>query len=392
MYMKEGEPVLGGPQVSPGNVQPTNPGVQPVGFETLQNTQNTQATPLVLSPSPTSAPSTPPVGTQLNNPVPPQPAPVSPQIPPQPLQQFPPQATTPPPSQFFTQPTTPDTGDVILSDTPPQKSHKFLILIFGSIVLLILATVAGAISIIYGTQSSIEPRESQALEEVRNSFNIYANYLLYQTDGDTAVGDISWNTDQMLFYLEGKSSSEKEAYFEKLENLYINFMKTFEENKTSIDPDNTYDALIYEIPTSLKVLKLYLSTPNLSKYAMADLYFREGSAEMISQVDQIYAPFETLNSATAIEYKNLKNTMATSIGYLYDSYQSIGCIDGRSIDKSCVAAISENDILDTQNILRETINDIATVEWEINDDLPAQSRAVYQKLYGKNTDEEASKN
>ena len=113
---------------------------------------------------------------------------------------------------------------------------------------------------------------------------------------------------------------------------------------------------------------------------------------MISQVDQIYAPFETLNSATAIEYKNLKNTMATSIGYLYDSYQSIGCIDGRSIDKSCVAAISENDILDTQNILRETINDIATVEWEINDDLPAQSRAVYQKLYGKNTDEEASKN
>ena len=134
--MKEGEPVLGGPQVTPGNVQPANPGVQPAGFETLQNSQNAQAAPLTPPPSSTFTPNVSLSGAQLNNPTP-QPAPVSP-----------PTSTQ---SQFFAQPTAPNVGDVVLSDTPPQKPKKGLVI---AIVLVVLVLAAAIVTLVVVNQNS----------------------------------------------------------------------------------------------------------------------------------------------------------------------------------------------------------------------------------------------
>lgn len=361
------------------STQPSTPVVPPVG--TQQPTATPIAPPVSTAHSAdqlisqTFASSTSSSQPTISTPV----APLQPSQPTQPLAA--PSFSSQPAMQFPAASISSSSDDIILG--PPasfQKSKKRPIII-GLVVIFVLVTFAGIGLIISNMQPSVNPAKIQAIESIRTSFNSYANYLLYQTDSNSPINDTIWSTEQMLFYLEGKSSSDIESYFDKLESLYATFEKTYNENKELIGDEETYTYIINATLISMQVFKLYIETPNISRYAMTEMYFRLGTTEMISQINQMYAPFGLLNSSTAIKYRDLKNDMAASLGYLYDTYQTRGCINDRIIDYMCVADIVDNDVLNIQNTLEEDTSDMSLIEWEINDDLPTLSRAIYQNIY-----------
>ncbi|MBQ1387309.1 hypothetical protein IIY68_00745 [Candidatus Saccharibacteria bacterium] len=317
--MKEGEPVLGGPQVSPGNVQPTNPGVQPVGFETLQNTQTAQATPLVSTPSPTFAPSTPPVGTQLNNPAPLQPAPTSPQIPPQPLRQFSPQSTT--------SPAAPNMGDIILSDTPPQKSKKGLVIALVLFV-IILASGLGVYFFISQNAKNTANTTTQTLaSNYREAFNEYANYILY---GQDSLEDIVSTYEPGTFYSIWQAADEKnKAFFDKSKILFDSIIVQLQKQENDIDfvVFNNYSDIF-------NFYYLYNTVPRVSSMNILEKYLQDGKESTLEYINNSYKVFDESSGLAQIYGRNQKEVDLLTLDQIDTAYSN-GCIEGNTINEGC---------------------------------------------------------
>ena len=323
MYMKEGEPVLGGPQVSPGNVQPTNPGVQPVGFETLQNTQTAQATPLVSTPSPTFAPSTPPVGTQLNNPAPLQPAPTSPQIPPQPLRQFSPQSTT--------SPAAPNMGDIILSDTPPQKSKKGLII--WLIVLAITLITIGVIFVIFYIQPQSDTNIHKDPATIQNKFNKYANYVLYGEDSAEQIQD--FKTENVYAIDE---NTDNNTFLKNADNLYSAFLEDFigsdydgKASTSLLSTNEYYNFLIWKNDFS-----------EIDKTELLQIYMDGGLGVAKDYIKNYYNDVDQSNSLIELLAK-YDSEYAIYMVEEWAIYDEKGCRQDNSYDTTCIMNITNDE-------------------------------------------------
>ena len=359
--MKEGEPVLGGPQVSPGNVQPTNPGVQPVGFETLQNTQTAQATPLVSTPSPTFAPSTPPVGTQLNNPAPLQPAPTSPQIPPQPLRQFSPQSTT--------SPAAPNMGDIILSDTPPQKSKKGLVIALVLFV-IILASGLGVYFFISQNAKNTANTTTQTLaSNYREAFNEYANYILY---GKDSTDNIIVPSDNDIYYAIWLAADEKNVgFFDKAKNLLDNFLNWQEKSSNEL-----LEALIIRYSDIFDFYYLYNIKPRIPISYIAESYINEGKDTTAKYIEENYEAFKN-SSELAQTYGSKQKEIDLSILEQTEIAHKNGCVENNVPNQECLNALGISFLEQRQ----ATIEDIQGIIYDASHDVVFDCFTIANEIY-----------
>ena len=370
MYMKEGEPVLGGPQVSPGNTQPTNPGVQPVGFETLQNTQTAQATPLVSTPSPTFAPSTPPVGTQLNNPAPLQPAPTSPQIPPQPLRQFSPQSTT--------SPAAPNMGDIILSDTPPQKSKKGLII--GLIVFVIILITVGTIFVVSYIQSQSGANIHKDSVAIQNKFNKYANYVLY---GEDSVEQIQDFKAENVYAIDENINNN--SFLKNADNLYSAFLEDF------IGSD--YDGKVSTSLLSTNEYYNFLIWKNdfseIDKTELLQIYMDKGLGVAKDYIKNYYNDVDHSNSLVEL-FAKYDSEYAIYMVEEWAIYDEKGCRQDKSYDTTCIMNITNDEKI--QNFAKHLYELEASINYLIPQTIETikEQLQIYKKvIYGEGDIEEA---
>lgn len=368
--MKEGEPVLGGPQVSPGNTQPTNPGVQPVGFETLQNTQTAQATPLVSTPSPTFAPSTPPVGTQLNNPAPLQPAPTSPQIPPQPLRQFSPQSTT--------SPAAPNMGDIILSDTPPQKSKKGLII--GLIVFVIILITVGTIFVVSYIQSQSGANIHKDSVAIQNKFNKYANYVLY---GEDSVEQIQDFKAENVYAIDENINNN--SFLKNADNLYSAFLEDF------IGSD--YDGKVSTSLLSTNEYYNFLIWKNdfseIDKTELLQIYMDKGLGVAKDYIKNYYNDVDHSNSLVEL-FAKYDSEYAIYMVEEWAIYDEKGCRQDKSYDTTCIMNITNDEKI--QNFAKHLYELEASINYLIPQTIETikEQLQIYKKvIYGEGDIEEA---
>lgn len=369
--MKEGEPVLGGPQVSPGNVQPTNPGVQPAGFETLQNTQNTQAAPLTPPPSPTFTPNVLLGEARLNNPNP-QPAPVSP-----------PTSTQ---SQFFAQPTAPNMGDVVLSDTPPQKPKKGLI---TAIIICLILLITAGITAYFITRSNnnaiIGDNADTAI-----LLNRYSNYLLYGENSDSVINDASaWSKDEIEKNLASDENT-KAAYFNNLIDLHNKFSSQIYEvtNLAELESESDETELLIGLlnngSSALEALKLYAITPNLTMEEMVSSYFARGGSGMVTYIEETYADFINSDNQKIYSYGASKIGLANAVSNLYNEYANLGCISdqAQTLIEGCTETNDENEaITNNLKLIEDYLADLDDTEWHMTNDVVASSRMTYKTFY-----------
>lgn len=263
--MQEGESELGGLKIPHGNTTPptSTPGPQPVGFETLQNTQNTppatptisatpatQSSPQSFIPNNTTEKETSSTNLASQTPTPQSTQPVQPLQPsarsPQSTSQAPfsPQLFPTQPSQpFIAQPTPAATSDILLSSTPTKKSKKWPTITIVSI--LVCAIIAGVIALIVFASKSAQNASAEAL------FNKFVNYLAtgeeVETSPETISPDLTYTIDE---YLESEDQDGKKEYFKNLDNIWAAFSSVYEKDVDNNEDMNTNENEDEDIDTN----------------------------------------------------------------------------------------------------------------------------------------------
>ena len=379
--MQEGEPILGGgSKLNPNNTQPTNnPGIQqPVVSATPQNTLNPQSQP-TAPPSPqTFAPSntTGGGGQQLNR-LAPQQQPYN-----QPFQQF------QQPAQFPAQPITPATNDIILSPTQSKKSRKWIIIVAASIILV--ATIS-CIFLLFHKPSS----KSSSAADVKTSFNIYANYLLFEKNDSNNPNIDTWSNDKILENLNS-NKNESTAYFSNLLNLFNEFSAEIKKgdnnssnNSNSDSQDENLednegliiDGLINNATSALETLKTYSELNRYSVVNMVEIFLSQGGEKLIEMVKDSYNNITSSEYSQIREYIELEIKTAVLISDVYGEYTNAGCINGSEIIKDCLgyAALSES-YTSNKVLLDSYVSALDDIDYHITNDVVSLSQALYEEL------------
>ena len=272
--MKEGEPVLGGPQANPGGIQSSNFGVQPT-------------TSAIAQPQPTPIQSAQPQSISQS--------PIQPQ-------------TTPyisqPPSHFSQRPISSDMSDVTLSPPQPKSSKKtpFIILI---ILLIITAIGIGGYFLFNKTSQN---------SSLTQSFNIYANNLLFGEEKTDPIEDFN---PEEVFYIDYNYSDID--YLNTLFDNYDQFSSQIKSNnydKISSDTLNT-------IKEQISFLVEYNEMRPIDTGALYEEYLSNGTEAAISLAEEYYTTKDTdsdliktlkeYEKKVAIENIKYWNTMEPSI-------------------------------------------------------------------------------
>ena len=301
--MKEGEPVLGGPQVTPGNIQPANPGVQPMGFETLQNTQATQS---AQAPSQTFAPNnTAGGGVQLNN-LAPQPQPISQ------LHQFQPQTQ----SQFPAQSTSiiSGTGDITLNNTPPKKSKK------GLIIAIIVAMIIIGVSALFLVIGTINKGTQE---------DLFGNFISYLENGNNSNVDMAdFNADDIYAidtYYYSDNKEERRLYFEQLDQLWTKFTESYKSE----------DSLVKEIDNSLSIVKLYVDKGIVPIEEILKQYIENGESGVRSYFSNYYTLSNDV-SDMEMQFLSYQDDYIKDALSFIQLYYINGCIINNTVNEVCI--------------------------------------------------------
>ena len=366
--MKEGEPILGGPQANPGASPAPNPGTQPVPSAIPNNTEGAPLNNLAPQPQPQQV-------------VPP----TQPFQPPQPFQS-PVQPITQQP-QFQPQPqpiTSPNTGEIILVNQ--KKSKKPL-----TITLIIIVALGIIGSILYFAVSNNNLNTSDLDLNAKTSFNQYANYLLYQTDSASDISEESWTANTINSNLS-KGNTDN-YYFSHLLELYNNFYEDFQDNLQQDVQDEEAPELTYELldnnSEALYALAIYADTPNITIDSMIDIYLRQGGDVMNDYVNNAYDKFLQSTNQDIYEYGAIKIETSRLVNSIYDEYDNSGCIDKQELNQSCVeSTIFSENYNENQLLLEEYVSELDDLEWHIINDTVSLSRMIYDSLNSEGDDYE----
>ena len=370
--MQEGESELGGLKIPHGNTTPPTPtpGPQPVGFETLQNTQNTPSTAPTISATPvtqsspqsfipnnTTEKETNSTDLASQTPTPQSTQPVQPLQPsarsPQPTSQAPfsPQPFPTQPSQpFIDQPTPAAASDILLSPTPTKKFKKWPTIAAVSTVTFLIIGLGVWLFINFSSNS----QNTQA----RYIYNQYANYVINGTESSDII-DINSYPDLYNYALydiadpveveDVISISKAVGLFESFKDLYITDNASDQEiindcyNNLSLLSDisaneiNTSSFIRYVVEadqvTATKEIEAEyekfnsLGSPNASEYASARKNFEESLLDLFSNMDAsiCFTTQYELNSNTCL-IENLEDyilTMSTNKAQLWGAVETI---------------------------------------------------------------------
>lgn len=355
--MQEGEPILGGgSQINPNNTQPTNnPGIQqPVVSATTFAPSNTTGG-----------------GQQLNRLAPQQPYNQS-------FQQF------QQPAQFPAQPITPTTNDIILSPTQSKKSKKWIIIVATSIILV--ATIS-CIFLLFHKPSS----KSSSAADAKTSFNIYANYLLFEKNDSNNPNIDTWSNDKILENLNS-DKNESAAYFSNLLNLFNEFsaeIKKGDNNSNSDSQDEgledndglIIDGLINNTTSALETLKTYSELNRYSVVNMVEIFLSQGGERLIEIVRDSYNNITSSEYSQIREYIELEIKTAVLISDVYGEYINAGCINDGEIIKDCLGYATLSESYTSNKVLLDSyVSALDDIDYHITNDVVSLSQALYEEL------------
>ena len=417
--MKEGEPVLGGGQANLGGAQPSNVGANPIPSTTLQPSSNPlPPSPLSpITPSPTPSSSSPSSSSSL----PPSSSPSPSPSPSQTLNTNPP---TPASSTSQASPSFSTTSnfnnDIVLSDSSSNSSNTSKKSITIAIVVIIILALAGLGMYFFTRNNNTNSNDNTYNSEVKTSFNLYANYLLSESDSDAEISEESWNYEKLEEILSSDDKNRKEEYINKLINLYNTFKDTFynnvkrpiaideeveepedyeedeeytenkgtedeeieEEEKRTEEEQLEYTFNIVDNNTNiLQMLKAYISINNITAEDMANLYLTEGGDNMVLQVENTYKSFTTSEDSPLYEYSVLKIDTAKLISIIYNEYNNAGCIVNQTLNQECITSTTfSNEYTNNQTLLRKHILDLERKDRHMISDPVSMSRMIYESL------------
>lgn len=252
--MKEGEPILGGPQANPGATDVPNPGMQPVSPIVSQN----------------NIPASRPVIPSLTR---------RPQFAPQP--------------QIQPQPISPVGGDIVLSNPNPKpKSKKTLI------ITLALVFIAIVVSVLFFVLHSTTFKEELDKEAINNFAMLYEETLTqysqqigFDTGAETQADQLWFDQLHSLATASDQTSNRLGLFLEEASRSFENLDQ---KSKQYIDPDNRIATTLNDIDSNFSIFDTFYNTffvPTMSIYfkntpATQDCQISNQMSDLIKSSDQ----------------------------------------------------------------------------------------------------------
>jgi hypothetical protein len=345
--MKEGEPVLGGPQANPGSTAPSNNfGPQPAG--------SGSGLPQMPIGNLASQPSAPFYGTSQfsafsNNSM----ATSQPNAPT--LQPNTPTSQSNTATSFpFSQPQQPsmrplvqpsaqsiphDTGDIILSPAQPQKNKKrFILPIFLLAIALVVAIIA--IFFAFGSHSG----QTNSSPTLAGSFNRYANLVVYGTDSTEPIqgeyqDNISYTIDN---FATQNTSSEKTEYFQKVLQLWDIYYGNFEKSDYFDEFNSSINHFTFLLNDSIVFATKIDSLSTFDKNKIFEMFISEGESNTRNTISEYYSSSLSQDNSLLTQYAELliarDNAMVDQIAV----YNNAGCIKDGVIDNNCTMTLDSS--------------------------------------------------
>lgn len=181
-------------------------------------------------------------------------------------------------------------------------------------------------------------------EEMNDSFNKFANYLLYGEDKNDAV-TISYDENKdIYFYRMLELGSDAEPYLTRLFELYQHF---YEALPSSISDDDYYGNVFEQYGNKLRFLMVFYKNGMLTRPMLMEYFVRDGEMGANEYVDNFYAAYEGIPDIYSVSYYNEGVSWGRNTLRLLAYYDSAGCIVGQVIDYECA---SGSDTVDTDAI------------------------------------------
>ena len=344
--MQEGESELGGLKIPHGNTTPPTPtpGPQPVGFETLQNTQNTppatptisatpatQSSPQSFIPNNTTEKETSSTDLASQTPTPQSTQPVQPLQPsarsPQSTSQAPfsPQPFPTQPSQpFIAQPTPAAASDILLSPTPTKKSKKWPVI---TIIVIIIVSIIGLIIWLFTNPNSSFQLGAQDAQ-VKELYNQYTNYILF---GEDTANDVEEFDPTDTFFID--ENYENEEFLINAQDLFQEFYEKF------ID-SNLTETTVVPVQSTKEHFEFLVQRLNVVPIdeELFQVYIESGKEAAIEYINNFYDLSDDENYLTEL-LKNLNKEYTLAELSEWEIYDNAGCRVDAQYDPACIAEI-----------------------------------------------------
>ena len=280
--------------------------------------------------------------------------------------------------------------DVVLASNGKAKSSKKKILLFLAAI-GVVGLIAGVCLIVVNGGFL---KGGVPIDKMHSSLNRYANYLLYGNDSsETVAYDVTWTTKNLDRVLN-KGQDEAKGYIDELEILYDGFVADFygsREYTERLDEEDMqfYDLTLDNNKEALDALSLYVSTPELKRKEMWQIYLEKGLDALIEVAEERYDVFLKSQSANLRKLGNMKILEANTIGGLYELYRQFGCIEGDRLSDYCVEEVSRReDVAEQLSVLDDLDMGPYGYDWKLKDSVISISETVYYQINEGRWDEE----
>ncbi|MEE0887726.1 MAG: hypothetical protein U0L97_00750, partial [Candidatus Saccharimonadaceae bacterium] len=280
--------------------------------------------------------------------------------------------------------------DVVLASNGKVKSSKKKVLLFLAAI-GVVGLIAGVCLIVVNGGFL---KGGVSIDKMHSSLNRYANYLLYGNDSsETVAYDVTWTTKNLDRVLN-KGQDEAKGYIDELEILYDGFVADFygsREYTERLDEEDMqfYDLTLDNNKEALDALSLYVSTPELKRKEMWQIYLEKGLDALIEVAEERYDVFLKSQSANLRKLGNMKILEANAIGGLYELYRQYGCIEGDRLSDYCVEEASRReDVAEQLSVLDDLDMGPYGYDWKLKDSVISISETVYYQINEGRWDEE----
>ncbi len=280
--------------------------------------------------------------------------------------------------------------DVVLASNGKVKSSKKKVLLFLAAI-GVVGLIAGVCLIVVNGGFL---KGGVSIDKMHSSLNRYANYLLYGNDSsETVAYDVTWTTKNLDRVLN-KGQDEAKGYIDELEILYDGFVADFygsREYTERLDEEDMqfYDLTLDNNKEALDALSLYVSTPELKRKEMWQIYLEKGLDALIEVAEERYDVFLKSQSANLRKLGNMKILEANTIGGLYELYRQFGCIEGDRLSDYCVEEVSRReDVAEQLSVLDDLDMGPYGYDWKLKDSVISISETVYYQINEGRWDEE----
>ncbi|MDR2063524.1 MAG: hypothetical protein LBQ02_01890 [Candidatus Nomurabacteria bacterium] len=227
------------------------------------------------------------------------------------------------------------------------------------------------------------------LEELRKTFNLYANQLLY---GESSEKDLEgqfnpvdlYNTFKVDIILEDDTAhNEVRAYYTKLAELLDNFESKYQ--KMHARHSNLGEP-IKNYRQTFTIFAKYALINDLSEDFLLKKYLADGELATLAYIESAYTATAEDENETVKKYGITKIETASTFVHILNIYQEQGCIKQGSLNEVCAKNLTTDPVIRnyyhtirenkdaTDDMLNFARSDLLSGCWDINDKLKGMAK------------------